>query len=289
MKNFSLNVRDISKLTNMKSVDPPNRCTSIVYIIILFCISCQHTKKDIGIEYTTKDSFTNFSNIVDEKSCELQADSVFPVSQRRIPIKIINHTDNAIQIGRDDYKLEFYNECSQTWENALPESRAYTMIADVVLPHDTLELTIYEYTERAGKYRVTKSATATDDLSRKSHDYILSGEFRLSKEDDSIINDTTIEKSVYDCFIDTFGYYYRTEYESLHDYIGGIYDTDQYNFVIYIAGNHRNAKILLNKILGRIDFKVKPASFSYKHLRRMNDSLVSFTMKEKNKVLRDLV
>ncbi|WP_455624344.1 hypothetical protein [Parabacteroides sp.] len=144
-------------------------------------------KSSIG---TSPDLYSNpvkvSSNVADEKSCELQMDSVFPVSQRRIPIKIINHMDNAIEMGRNDYKLEFYNESSQTWENALPESHAYLMITDVVLPHDTLELTIYEYTGRAGKYRVTKNATVTDDLSRKSHDYILSGKFRLSKEDDSI-------------------------------------------------------------------------------------------------------
>ena len=32
---------------------------------------------------------------------------LFPVSQRRIPIKIINHMDNVIEMGRNDYKLEF--------------------------------------------------------------------------------------------------------------------------------------------------------------------------------------
>ena len=41
---------------------------------------------------------------------------LFPVSQRRIPIKIINHMDNVIEMGRNDYKLEFYDESSQTWE-----------------------------------------------------------------------------------------------------------------------------------------------------------------------------
>ena len=82
---------------------------------------------------------------------------LFPVSQRRIPIKIINHMDNVIEMGRNDYKLEFYDESSQTWENVLPESHAYLMITDVVPPRDTLELTIYEYTGRAGKYRVTKN------------------------------------------------------------------------------------------------------------------------------------
>ncbi len=33
-------------LTNMKSVDPQNKYVGIFYIIILFCISCQYTKKD---------------------------------------------------------------------------------------------------------------------------------------------------------------------------------------------------------------------------------------------------
>ena len=37
---------------------------------------------------------------------------LFPVSQRRIPIKIINHMDNVIEMGRNDYKLEFYDESS---------------------------------------------------------------------------------------------------------------------------------------------------------------------------------
>lgn len=181
----------------------------IFYIIILFCISCQYTKKDGVIEYTPKDTFIVSSNVVDEKICELQVDSVFPVSQRRIPIKIINHTDNTIEMGRNDYKLEFYNESSQAWENALPKEHAYLMITDVVLPHDTLELTIYEYTGRTGKYRVTKNATVTYDFRRKSHDYILSGEFRLCKEDDSVINDLAIKKSVYDSFINTFGIVWR--------------------------------------------------------------------------------
>lgn len=158
----------------------------VFYIVILLSISCKYTPKDIGIEYTFEDTVKVSSNVVDEKICELQVDSVFPVSQRRIPIKIINHTDDAIEMRRNDYKLEFYNESSQTWENALPKSHAYLMIADVVLPHDTLELTIYEYTGRVGKYRVTKNATVTYDINGKSHDYIFSGEFLLSKEDDNI-------------------------------------------------------------------------------------------------------
>lgn len=158
----------------------------IFYVVISLSISCKYTPKDTEIEYTFEDTFTVSSNVVDEKICELQVDSVFPVSQRRIPIKIINHTDNAIEMGRNDYKLEFYNESSQTWENALPEDHAYLMITDVVLPHDTLELTIYEYTGKIGKYRVTKNATVTYGLNSKSCDYILSGEFLLRKEDDSI-------------------------------------------------------------------------------------------------------
>lgn len=157
----------------------------VFYIVILLSISCKYTPKDTGIEYTFEDTFTVSSNVVDEKLCELQVDSVFPVSQRRIPIKIINHTNNAIEMGRNDYKLEFYNESSQTWENALPEDHAYLMITDVVLPHDTLELTIYEYTRKIGKYRVTKNATATYDISGNPT-YILLGEFFLRKEDDSI-------------------------------------------------------------------------------------------------------
>lgn len=168
-------------------------CKYILHYI-LFGISCQYTPKDTAIEYTFKDTVKVPSNIVDERSCELQVDSVFPVSQRRIPIKIINHMDNVIEMGRNDYKLEFYDESSQTWENVLPESHAYLMITDVVPPRDTLELTIYEYTGRAGKYRVTKNATVTYGLSNKSRDYhILSGEFRLGNEEDSVINDMTIK------------------------------------------------------------------------------------------------
>lgn len=258
----------------------------IFYIIILSCISCQYTKKDGVIGYTPKDTLIVPSNVVDEKNCELQVDSVFPVSQRGIPIRIINHTDNVIELGRNDYKLEFYNESSQAWENALPESHAYLMIADAVLPHDTLELTIYEYTGRAGRYRVTKNATVTYGLSRKSHDYILSGEFRLGKEDNGVINDMAIKKSVYDSFRDTFGDYYRTEYDSLPGFLGGIYEADQYNFVIYVVGDLTDGKMLLNRMLGRTDFNVKPALFSYRHLRRMNDSILSFTMREKNKNIR---
>ena len=158
----------------------------IFYIIILFCISCQYTKKDGVIEYSPKDTFIVSSNVVDEKICELQVDSVFPVSQRRISIKIINHTDNTIKMGRNDYKLEFYNEGSQAWENALPKDHAYLMIADVVLPHDTLELTIYEYTGKVGKYRVTKNVTATSELNGISHDYVLSGHFHLSKKEEML-------------------------------------------------------------------------------------------------------
>lgn len=258
----------------------------IFYIIILSCISCQYTKKDGVIGYTPKDTLIVPSNVVDEKNCELQVDSVFPVSQRGIPIRIINHTDNVIELGRNDYKLEFYNESSQAWENALPESHAYLMIADAVLSHDTLELTIYEYTGRAGRYRVTKNATVTYGLSRKSHDYILSGEFRLGKEDNGVINDMAIKKSVYDSFRDTFGDYYRTEYDSLPGFLGGIYEADQYNFVIYVVGDLTDGKMLLNRMLGRTDFNVKPALFSYRHLRRMNDSILSFTMREKNKNIR---
>ena len=92
----------------------------------------------------------------------------------------------------------------------------------------------------------------------------------------------TIKKSVYDCFRDTFGYYYRTKYESLPDCLGGVYDTDLYNFIIYVVGDLEEGKMLLNKMFGRTYFSVKPAFFSYKYLRRMNDSVLSFTMKEKN-------
>lgn len=97
----------------------------------------QYTPKDTRVEYVFEDTVKISSNVVDEKGCELQVDSIFPISQRRIPIKIINHMDNAIEMARNDYKLEFYNESSQTWENALPENHAYLMIADIVPPHDT--------------------------------------------------------------------------------------------------------------------------------------------------------
>lgn len=105
-------------------------------------------------------------------------------------------------------------------------------------------------------------------------------------KNDSVINDMVIKKSVYDSFINTFGDYYRTEYDSLPDFLGGIYDADQYNLVIYVVGDLTDGKILLNKMLGRTDFNVKPALFSYRHLRRMNDSILSFTMREKNKNIR---
>ncbi|WP_297909827.1 hypothetical protein [uncultured Parabacteroides sp.] len=154
----------------------------IFYVTILFSTSCQYTPKDTRVEYVFEDTVKISSNVVDEKGCELQVDSIFPISQCRIPIKIINHMDNAIEMARNDYKLEFYNESSQTWENALPENHAYLMIADIVPPHDTLELTVYEYTGKAGKYRVTKNATIIYDFNGKSHDYILSGEFFLSRQ-----------------------------------------------------------------------------------------------------------
>ena len=69
-------------------------------------------------------------------------------------------------------------------------------------------------------------------------------------------------------------------------YLGGIYEADQYNFVIYVVGDLTDGKMLLNRMLGRTDFNVKPALFSYRHLRRMNDSILSFTMREKNKNIR---
>lgn len=105
----------------------------------------------------------------------------------------------------------------------------------------------------------------------------------IIKKNDSVMDDMVIKKSVYDSFIDTFGDYYRTEYESLPDCLGGIYDMDRYNFVIYVVGDLIDGKNFLNKMLGRTDFKVKPAFFSYKYLRMMNDSILSFTRKEKNK------
>ena len=68
----------LAKPTKMKSVGPKNKCVSIFYIIFLFGISCQYTPKDTAIEYTFKDTVKVPSNIVDERSCELQVDSVFP-------------------------------------------------------------------------------------------------------------------------------------------------------------------------------------------------------------------
>lgn len=59
----------------------------------------------------------------------------------------------------------------------------------------------------------------------------------IIKKNDSVMDDMVIKKSVYDSFIDTFGDYYRTEYESLPDCLGGIYDVDRYNFVIYVVGD----------------------------------------------------
>ena len=164
-------------------------------------------------------------------------------------------------MGRNDYKLEFYNESSQAWENALPESHAYLMIADAVLPHDTLELTIYEYTGRAGRYRVTKNATVTYGLSRKSHDYILSGEFRLGKEDNGVINDMAIKSlfmTVSEIRLEIITGQNMTVYRVS---FGGIYEADQYNFVIYVVGDLTDGKMLLNRMLGRTDFNVKPALF----------------------------
>ena len=108
----------------------------------------------------------------------------------------------------------------------------------------------------------------------------------MGKEDNGVINDMAIKKSVYDSFRDTFGDYYRTEYDSLPGFLGGIYEADQYNFVIYVVGDLTDGKMLLNRMLGRTDFNVKPALFSYRHLRRMNDSILYFTMREKNKNIR---
>lgn len=153
----------------------------IFLFVFLFSFSCQYKPKDASVKCTSEDTAKVSSDVAlisSEKYYELKIDSIFPVSQRRIPIKIINHTDHNIEIRRDDYKLEFYNVTSQTWENALPADHAYLMIADIVSPHNTLDLTIYEYTGKAGKYRVIKKVTFTD-FSNRSYDKALMGEFFL--------------------------------------------------------------------------------------------------------------
>lgn len=118
-----------------------------------------------------------------EKYGELKVDSVLPASLHRIPIKIVNHTDSRMETG-DEYWLEYYNDSLSTWQDALPPNLAYTLLLHIIPPHDTVDLTVYEFTGKPGKYRAIKEVTLLYEFNNQSYNYLVIGEFILSGETD---------------------------------------------------------------------------------------------------------
>lgn len=150
--------------------------TNLFLGMVWICLSCQYTSQKTTEEPASEGTATVISDAISENTVyELKIDSVFPASQRRIPMQIINHSDDTILVGRNEYKLKYYNDNSRTWENALPEGHVYLLIADLVAPHDTLDLSFYEYTGNPGRYKVTKPVT----VSKGTHKTELVGMFSL--------------------------------------------------------------------------------------------------------------
>lgn len=97
--------------------------------------------------------------------------------------------------------------------------------------------------------------------------------------------DTTEEESIYECFGKAFRDYYFEGYEKSPDWLGGISDVDERHFTVYIVGDLEAGRNHLKKILGRSDFEVEQALYSYKHLKTIYNKLTSFRFQEENKDL----
>lgn len=93
------------------------------------------------------------------------------------------------------------------------------------------------------------------------------------------------EETIYECFGKVFRRYYFENYEKGPDWLGGIYDVDKNHFTIYIVGDLEAGRDSLKRLLGRSDFEVKQALYSYKHLRILHKELNSFRSQEENKTL----
>lgn len=169
---------------------------TLFLLSLLISWSCQsnHTRKETTVdaaqkaETSVQKSKTLIRNQVAltpaEKYVQLKVDSVFPSTLKKIPIQIINHTDSKVTMGTS-YQLEYYDENLLSWENALPDNIAYTMLLQIIPPLDTLDLTIYHYTGKPGKYRVSK--VVMYEVNNQKRNCLVIGEFILS-------NDSTLLK-----------------------------------------------------------------------------------------------
>ena len=92
-------------------------------------------------------------------------------------------------------------------------------------------------------------------------------------------------ETIYECFGKVFRRYYFEDYEKGPDWLGGIYDVDKDHFTIYIVGDLETGRDSLKRLLGRSDFEVKQALYSYKQLRVLHKNLNSFRSQKENKTL----
>ena len=139
----------------------------------------QEVVDTLSVAELGEEMFDSIKYISPEEFLKLEMDSVFPAGLQKLPLRIINHTSNQIELSRGAYQLYYYNVATRRWENALPDDYAYLMIADVALPDDTLFLEIFEYTQNPGKYLVIKEISTTYEYSNQTYHYKLYKEFVL--------------------------------------------------------------------------------------------------------------
>ena len=160
---------------------------SLFFPLVLGVICChsagvkpvQEVVDTLSVAELGEEMFDSIKYLSPEEYLKLEMDSVFPVCLQKLPLRIINHTSNQIELSRSAYQLYYYNVATQRWENALPDDYAYLMIADVALPDDTLFLEIFEYTQKPGKYLVIKEISTTYEYNNQTRHYKLYKEFVL--------------------------------------------------------------------------------------------------------------
>lgn len=105
------------------------------------------------------------------------------------------------------------------------------------------------------------------------------------KVDTTSPDDVAEEESIYKCYGKVFRRYYFGDYEKSPDWLGGVLNVDEKYFTIYIVGDLEAGRDSLRRMLGRSDFKIEQALYSYKHLRAIYNKLTLFHNLEENKNL----
>lgn len=149
-----------------------------INVLLILCYSCQlkeSTKKEIATVLEKGTIEKKMISVVEDKrvfEMKISKDT-FPASSKKIPIIIINHLANKATFG-DDFSLEYYNKSSSSWEDALPENLVHTLLLHEIQPHSQYNYHITLFSNKPGRYKVTKIVTSLPYCN------IVIGEFVLS-------------------------------------------------------------------------------------------------------------